>query len=344
MTTSPRTIMRIYFHLPEPDEELYEQLLAVLEGITPRVQAHPVDRSADVDLTGALRYWKQDAAGLAAVVRLRALALYGVQSSAGVGPTLGIAVMAAAITPPGAATVVGNSPYDIAAFLRPQPAAALPGIGPAAARALGRLGIRTVGDIADTPLATLQRILGTSAGRQAHDRARGFDDRPLVPGAAPKSLSSTHRFDCDELDPGRHHRAVLGLVEQLGAQLRHDQSIAAALTLTVTYADRTTTSRTRTLAEATAHTPALASTGREMLASLGLQRARVRALSVRAERLQPGETATHQLNLDIRDDKARDLEAALDRARARYGPGVAGTAAAYRQAVAPRRGPAGAAR
>ncbi|WP_411088074.1 hypothetical protein [Streptomyces sp. 061-3] len=52
MTTSPRTVMRIFFHLHEPDDEMYEQLLALLEGITPRVQAHPADCSADVDLTG----------------------------------------------------------------------------------------------------------------------------------------------------------------------------------------------------------------------------------------------------------------------------------------------------
>ncbi|MEU9998079.1 hypothetical protein [Streptomyces sp. NPDC050848] len=331
MTTSPRTLMRIYFHLPEPDAGLYEQLLALLEGITPQVEAHPVDCSADVSLTGALRYWRQDAAGLVGVIRLRALALHGVKTSAGAGPNRMIAAMAAAITPPGAATIVGNTPYDIGAFLRPRPAAALPGIGPAAARVLDRLGIRTVGDIADTPLATLQRILGTAAGRQAHDRALGIDDRPVIPAAAPKSLSRTHRFDRDELNPEQHHRAVLGLTEQLGAQLRHDHSIAAALTLNVTYADRTTTSRTRTLAEPTAHTLALASTGRELLASLGLQRARVRALSVRAERLQPADTATHQLTLDTRDDKARDLETALDRARTRYGPSAAGAAAAYRR-------------
>lgn len=97
MTTSPRTVMRIYFHLQ--DAELYERLLTVLEGITPRVQAHPADWSADVDLTGALRYWDRDPAGLAAVVRLRVLALYGIQSSAGVGPSRMIAAMAAAVTP-----------------------------------------------------------------------------------------------------------------------------------------------------------------------------------------------------------------------------------------------------
>ncbi|MFE5108289.1 helix-hairpin-helix domain-containing protein [Streptomyces sp. NPDC056663] len=328
MTHSPRTVMRIYFHLQ--DDELYERLLAVLEGITPRVQPHPADWSADVDLTGALRYWNQDAEGLAALIRLRTLALYGIQSSAGVGPSRMVAAMAAAVTPPGSTTVVANSSYDIAAFLRPQRASALSGVGPATARTLARYGIHTVGDIADTQLATLQRILGTAAGRQAYDRAHGTDDRPVVPAAAPKSITGTHRFVRDELDPDQHHRTVLGLAEQLGVQLRDQRAVCQALTLAVTYADRTTTTRTRTLAEPTAHTPALADTGRDLLASLGLQRARVRAFSLRAERLIPAEQATHQLTLDTRDDKARDLETALDRARARYGPGIAGSAAAYR--------------
>ncbi|MGW3737241.1 DNA polymerase Y family protein [Streptomyces sp. NPDC005148] len=332
MTSSPRTVMRIYFHLQEPDEGLYEQLLAPLEGITPRVQPHPADWSADVDLTGALRYWDRDAEGLAAVIRLRALALYGVQSSAGIGPSRMVAAMAAALSPPGSVSVVGNSPYNIAAFLRPQRAAALPGIGPAAARSLSRYGIYSVGDIADTPLATLQRLVGTAAGRQAHDRSRGRDDRLVVPQAAPRSACAEHRFDTDELNPDQHHQAVLGLVDELGARMRSENSVCCAITLTVRYADRTHTTRTRTLAEPTAHSPALADTGLALLASLGLQRARVRAISVRAERLQPAETATHQLTLDPTDERTRDLEVAIDRARARYGYRVAGPASTYQRA------------
>ncbi|MFD4172846.1 DinB/UmuC family translesion DNA polymerase [Streptomyces anulatus] len=81
-----------------------------------------------------------------------------------------------------------------------------------------------------------------------------------------------------------------------------------ALTLTVTYADRTQTTRSRTLTEATAHTPALATTARELLTSLGLQRARVRTLALRAERLRPAEDTVHQLTFDDRDHKLRRLE------------------------------------
>ncbi|MGW7276554.1 hypothetical protein ACWGH5_39430 [Streptomyces sp. NPDC054864] len=53
--------------------------------------------------------------------------------------------------------------------------------------------------------------------------------------------------------------------------------------------------------------------------SLGLQRARVRYLSLRAE-LAPAQDTHHQLSLDTSDDKARQIEAAADKARARFGP------------------------
>ncbi|MFJ3600910.1 DNA polymerase thumb domain-containing protein [Streptomyces sp. NPDC090126] len=328
----PRAILRIHFHPAERTDELYGQLLAVIDGISSRVEPLPADWSAYVDLTGALTYWGRDTEGLVAVLRLRLLALHGVQCSVGAGPTRSIAAMAADATPPGAATVVRDDPYEIAVFLRTKAASALPGIGPKTAMSLARYGITSVGDIADTRLPTLQRILGATAARQAHDRARGIDERPVIPGAAPRTMSASHRFDRDELDPEQHQRAVLGLVQDLGSRLRTSGEIAQALTLTVTYADRTQTTRTRTPTEATAHSPALATTARALLTGLGLQRARVRTLTLRAERLLPAEDTVHQLTLDARDDRLRRLESALDKAMARFGPGVAGVASAFHRA------------
>ncbi|WP_426501640.1 hypothetical protein [Streptomyces sp. D54] len=83
----PRAILRIHFHPAERSEELYGQLLTVLDGISSRVEPLPADWSAYVDLTGALTYWGRDVEGLVAVLRLRLLALHGFPSSAGAGPT-----------------------------------------------------------------------------------------------------------------------------------------------------------------------------------------------------------------------------------------------------------------
>ncbi|MFE1837284.1 hypothetical protein [Streptomyces sviceus] len=52
--------------------------------------------------------------------------------------------------------------------------------------------------------------------------------------------------------------------------------------------------------------------------SLGLQRARVHSITLRADALRPATRATRQLTLDAGDDKPLALEAVADRARTRY--------------------------
>lgn len=327
---APRCIARVHFHLAGDDPDaLFEQLLTLMEGITPRLRALPPD-SVELDLTGALGYFQRDAEGLAQLVRLRALALYGINSTAGVAPNAMLAAMAAAATPPGKITVVGSDPYAIAAFLRPRPVTALPGVGSSTARQLRRVGLTTAGDLADAPVLTVQRLLGAEMGRTLHQRAHGIDHRPFVPRAPTRTAGCEHRFARDALDPDQHRRALLALAEQLGARLRGEQQACRVLTLTVRYADGSTTTRRTTLPEATAHSRTLARAAYGLYEAHGLQRARVRSFSLRGE-LTPSQDAHHQLSLDADDAKARLIEAAADKARARFGPG-----AVHPAALAPR--------
>ncbi|MFF8265318.1 hypothetical protein [Streptomyces virginiae] len=119
-----------------------------------------------------------------------------------------------------------------------------------------------------------------------------------------------------------HRRALLSLAEEIAAGLRDERQAAGGLALTVRYADRTSSTRPRTLPEATAHTRPVATTAYELYDQLGLQRARVRAISLRANGLRPASEATQQLTLDPTDDRALAVEAVTGRARTRYGPGT----------------------
>ncbi|MBO8185552.1 DNA polymerase Y family protein [Streptomyces spirodelae] len=296
--------------------EYYEALLALLTDITPVVQALPPD-AALADVRGALRYFRRDAVELARLVRLRALALYGVDCTVGVAAGPLLARMAAQAGEPGQVREV--RPAETAAFLDSRPVAALHGVGPATARALCGYGLDSVGRLAAAPLATLQRILGAAAGRRLHERARGIDPTPVTPTAPPRSASAEHLFERDELDAGRRRGALLTLADDLGFRLRAEGQVARALTLTVRYADRTATTRTRALPEPTAHTPALAAVAYALHDALALQRARVRGVTLRAEELTAAELAAHQLSFDVREEKARRAEAAADRARRRFG-------------------------
>ncbi|WP_189829060.1 DNA polymerase Y family protein [Streptomyces subrutilus] len=315
-----RLILHAHFHLPHPgDADLYAQLLALAEGITPRVQALAPD-AAHLDITGALRYWDRDPAGLAALLRLRTLALHGVQTTCAIAPNRMLATMAAAATPPGTTTVIGAG--DVERWLRPRPAAALYGVGPATAGKLRTYGLHTVGDVADTPVPALIRLFGAAAGRALHAHAQGQDPRTVQTQPIAKSLGAERAFEHDVLDPAEHRRAVLCLAEEVGARLRDGEQAAGGLALSVRYADRSSSTRNRTLTEPSAHTRAIATTAYELYDLLALQRARVRSITLRAHDLRPASDATQQLALGPSDDRALAIEAVTDRARARYGPGT----------------------
>jgi nucleotidyltransferase/DNA polymerase involved in DNA repair len=229
--------------------------------------------------------------------------------------------------------VVPDGQEAIAEFLADKPVAALPGVGAATARTLGDYGLDTLGRVAAAPLSTLQRLIGAKAGRELHEKANGVDRGRVVPNAVSRSLATERPFDRDELDPDRHRRALLSAAEEIGARLRALEKVCRTLTLTVRYADRSATTRSRTLTEPTAHSPDLTRAAYGMYEALGLQRARIRAIALRAEGLDPADQASHQLTFDPVDEKVRRIEEVADRARAKFGPravmpgGLAGLAA-----------------
>ncbi|MGA5040777.1 DNA polymerase Y family protein [Streptomyces capoamus] len=311
------TILCVRFRLPPMYEAALPGLLGLLEEFTPVVEALPPD-GALADLRGAERYFGRSAVELASVIRVRALARYGVDCVIGAGPGPMLARVALRDARPGVTCAV---PEDaVAEFLAGKPVAALPGIGAATARTLGEYGLDTLGLVAAAPLSTLQRLIGAKAGRELREKAAGVDRGRVVPNAVARSLMTERAFGIDELDPVRHRGALLSAAEEIGARLRAVEKVCRTLTLTVRYADRSATSRSRTLKEPTAHSAALARAAYGMYESLGLQRARVRALALRAEGLTPADQASHQLTFDPVDEKARRLEEVADRARAKFGP------------------------
>ncbi|MEU1168355.1 ImpB/MucB/SamB family protein [Streptomyces sp. NPDC005921] len=310
-----RHIAHLHLHAALTEAQ-YADIIELMSEVTPHVQAVPPD-AVQLDLTSALRYFDLSPYDMVQTAMIRLKLFYGIDSSAGLAGNRMLAAMAADASAPGDTTWV---PVERAAeWLYPRPVTALPGIGRATASTLSRYGLHTIGQITDLPAATLQRLLGAGQARLLAERARGHDLRPVVPAEPATHLSADLVLDQDCLDPARQHRAVLGLAEQVGLRLRGESQVAGRLALTVRYADRSSTTRTRTLPESTDHSPALAAVALGLLAGLGLQRARVRAFVIRADDLLPADRACRQLSLDPGDARARAAEAAADRARRRFG-------------------------
>lgn len=301
--------------------DTYHELFTVLGDITPVVQALPPD-SALLQLAGAIRHFGQSPAQLADLLQTRLAARYGLLTSGGIGPNPMLATMAAGITTPGTVTVLSDDPVEQTGFLWNRPVRELPGIGPALERSLAKYGIERVGDLADLPMTTVQRIAGASTGRLIHERANGTDRRTVTPAGPPATITSSHRFDHDVLDHDQIRRALLAAATDLGTRLRAAGQTTRTVELQVTYADRSASTRSRNLREPTAHTPAIRDALYSAFASLGLQRARIRAVTARTGNLAATTGAAVQLTFDRPTENQRALEPVIDRARARFGVGA----------------------
>ncbi len=66
----------------------------------------------------------------------------------------------------------------------------------------------------------------------------------------------------------------------------------------------------------------LARSAYDLYETLGLQRARVRNITLRGDNLTPAAHATRQLTFDHTIDKTLPIEAVQDRARQRYGTDI----------------------
>ncbi|SDP59239.1 Nucleotidyltransferase/DNA polymerase involved in DNA repair [Streptomyces sp. cf386] len=330
------TILCVRFQLPPTGEAaVLPGLLGLLEDFTPVVEALPPD-GALADLRCAERHFGRDAVELASAIRLRALAHHGVDCAIGAGPGPMLARVAARDARPGVTCAVPEEPEAVAEFLAERPVATLPGVGAATARTLGEYGLDTLGRVAAAPLSTLQRLVGELAGRELREKASGIDRGRVVPKVVSRSLVTERPFTRDESDPDRLRRALLSAAEELGARLCALDKVCRTLTLTVRHTDRASTTRSRTLTEPTAHSTALTGAAYALYDALGTQSARVRALALRAEGLDPAEQAPDRPTFDPLaargsvGPRRRDARAVGELRRQAYGrgdPGDGGTVA-----------------
>ncbi|MFD8144268.1 hypothetical protein [Streptomyces sp. NPDC059708] len=305
---------------PALSGEGYREVLELLREFSPLVQALP-PRAALVQVRGARRYFGAGADRIAEVVRLRAVARLGTDVRIGVAGTWAVAAMASARIPGpgGVLTVPGDR---VAGFLAPLPVEDLHGLGTRQAEALRGYGLHTVGALTRVPPGVLERILGKRAGRLVAERAHGIDPRPVTPRDLPSSAAVRTGFARQELDGPHARAALLALVVRLGAQLRGRRQAARSLCLTLQFAGGTRWERSRRLTEPSAHDEDLRTLAYRLMDAAGLQRARLTGMVLRAEDLTAARGVTRQLSLDPVREARLTVEAAVDRANARFGAGT----------------------
>jgi DNA polymerase IV len=311
----------------DPDHRRYVDVsrgvMEIFRSVTPLVEPLSLDE-AFLDVAGAVRRLGSPAA-IGQQIRDRVADEQRITCSVGVASTKFVAKLASGRAKPDGLLVVPRA--ETITFLHRLPVGALWGVGERTEEILQRFGLRTVSDLAHTPVDTLRRALGDAAGGHLHELAWGRDPRPVVPEHVEKSVGAEETFARDVDDPDVVLRELLRLSERVAARLRSADLVGRTVVIKVRFADFSTITRSRTLSERTDVAHTVYSVVRELYGALGLDRARLRLVGVRMEGLAESAAAHRQLALDERTQGWREAEQAVDRASARFGAGAVRPAA-----------------
>jgi DNA polymerase IV len=311
----------------EPDHGAYAQVSAgvmeIFRSITPIVEPLSLDE-AFLDVSGAIRRIGSPSY-IGELIRARVHDEQGITCSVGVASTKFVAKLASTRAKPDGMLVVPQG--QVVEFLHPLPVGALWGVGEKTEEQLTRLGLRTVGDLAAIPVATLERALGAAAGRHLSALAWGRDPRSVVPHEPDKSIGAEETFGTDVDDPAVIRRELLRLCERVAARLRAQGYRGRTVSIKIRFADFTTITRSKTLRDATDVSQEVYAVAGALYEALRLDRARLRLVGVRVEGLVDADGVDEQLLLDAPERGWREADQAVDKASRRFGAGVVRPAA-----------------
>jgi nucleotidyltransferase/DNA polymerase involved in DNA repair len=225
--------------------------MEVLHELTPLVEQLSIDE-AFIEVTGI----EAEIEDIARDLQRRIRGGLGLPCSLGVSSNKLVAKIATDVgkaasknnSPPNAITIVPAG--EEAAFLAPLPVEMLWGVGGKTAEKLGKLGITTIGDLAQHSEWDLVRELG-KVGWDLTQRARGIDKRPIVTSRQAKSISQEVTFAHDLDDGGTLRQTLRDQAGQVAKRLGKQNLTAKTVKLKLRWPDFTTLTRQMTLPKPT---------------------------------------------------------------------------------------------
>lgn len=285
----------------------------------PQVEPFGLDE-AWVEVTNTDKLDRLGARGLADEIRRRVKDELGITVSIGVSDNKIFAKLGSDFRKPDAVTMFNRS--NMRELIWPLPCSDLLYIGPATKRKLAKYGIRTIGQLAQTPPDYLHRWLG-KWGLILSAYANGLDSSPVAgvdeqQGIKSIGNSTTLPRDlCCDADAGI---AFWMLCESVAARLRAHGFLCKTVQISLRTNDLTTFERQKKLAQPTCLASTLHETALELLRDNFSWQLPLRSVGVRAVDLIPAETP-QQLSMFAADaQKTERLEHAVDDVRQRFGP------------------------
>jgi DNA polymerase-4 len=293
--------------------EASQKFMAILADFSPYLEPLGIDE-AYLDATG-FESIHGSIRRMAEKIRKHVKDELGLCASIGIASSKVVAKVASELSKPDG--LIEVLPGEERSFLEPLPVAKLPGIGKKSEQILTGLGVNTIGQLAVLPLDVLKSHFG-AWGELIHDHANGIGDDKVEPPAEAKSTSRETTFAQDTRDIIFLKSTLRYLSERVGNDLRQKGKLARCVALKLRYADFTTITRQRTLAQATDTDQTIFATGLRLLENeLPREKKAIRLIGIGVANLVA--SGRQRDMLDLSAQRLEKLNATIDRIRQKYG-------------------------
>ena len=299
--------------LARPDFRLYEAssraFMDICREYAPVVEKYSIDECF-LDMSGTHRIYP-DPVAIAHTIKNKIRDTLGFTVNVGIGDCKILAKMASDFEKPDKVHTLYR--HEIPQKMWPLPVRELFSIGASTAEKLERAKIRTIGDLANTPLDRVQKIVGIKLGKQIHDYANGIDDSPVL--SAPeeaKGYSISTTLEEDVVTSEQAHKVLLDLTYSVTARMRADNVKAFCVAVSIRSNDFKTSSHQKKLMDPTDISTEVYMLTKQLFAELWDGHTPLRLIGVALTGLSKDETAQMSLFPDEKKERSRKLDKAYD--------------------------------
>lgn len=310
--------------LVPPTRGLYEkksrEFMQILSRYSPVIQKNSIDE-AWLDLTGCERLFGEP---VHTAQRIMDEIRYELDlwCSIGISENKFLAKMASEMKKPLGITELWKE--DIPAKMWPLKIRQMYGIGQKTEEKLKRIGVLTIGDLAQCDDRMLNEHFG-KYGQELKRLANGIDDSSVdpEPKSATRSISRSTTLAKDITDIEDARTVLLSLAEEVGEEARRSDFRGKSVSIVIRYSDFTTITRQKTIVPSFL-TKDIYRTGVELLSENWDRRRPVRLLGIGISNIDeemPVQLSIFDINEELPDTvkKEEKLERAIDSIRSRFG-------------------------
>jgi len=260
------------------------QVMDILSKYADKFESWGIDE-AFLDVTSKVKDY-EDARKLALEIKMEIYEKEKLTCSIGVGPNKLVAKIASDFQKPDGLTVVEDK--DVKTFLTPLDIDKLLWVGKKTARKLNKLGIKTIGDLANYDPSVLAEKFGVM-GTQLYLFAQGIDRSEVGLRGVVKSIGRNVTFERDTSDWTFVFQTLDKLCEEISEEVRKYNFLFKTVTIAIRYENFETHTHSKTLPFLTNRLSDFEKAAHELLQPYLRPERKIRLIGARVSNLVSGE-------------------------------------------------------